>query len=166
MRKIMGTVLLGGALWLVPATANGQLAIGANLSLGTDSDLGVGARLLVGLGEAVRHLEGIGSFDYFFPGENVNWWELNANVVLPVAVTSGFHPYLGAGLNLTNTSVDVVDGTPGFTDDGGETDVGLNLVGGMKLPTSGAVPFLEVRTTIGGGSQVVLTAGLLFGSVE
>lgn len=165
MTRILRVAIVSALLSVVPVAARGQLAVGANLNLGSDSDVGIGARLLVGLGEAIPNVEGIGSFDYFFPGGNLDWWEVNANLTVPVSITSGFQPYLGGGLNVTNTSMDIVDATPEFGDEG-ETDIGLNILGGLKLPASGATPFVELRTTIGGGSQVVLSAGLLFGSVR
>ena len=47
--------------------------------------------------------------------------------------------------------------------DYGDTEVGLNLVGGFKFRTSSLRPFVEVRATIAGAEQIVFTGGILVG---
>jgi hypothetical protein len=44
-----------------------------------------------------------------------------------------------------------------------DTDVGLNLGGGVRFLFANTIPFLEARVTIGGVEQLVIGGGVLFG---
>ena len=165
---VLGVVLFGAA----PAEA--QLAFGPQLSFGTDSDLGIGARVEVPVGHMVSStgvfaaMKMIGSFDYFFIdcGDGVSddvdcsYWELNANAAVPIPV-EGFSPYAGAGLNVGHAAVDFEDDA--FDDfDSSDTEAGVNLLGGINFPVGGMAAFAEGRLELGGGEQFVITAGVLF----
>jgi hypothetical protein len=152
------------AILVLVGTATGVQAqgFGAQLSWGDDVDLGVGARLEANVGSSLsstgilsRALF-VGSFDYFFPGNDVTYWEANANLAVPVG-TSSLRPYLGAGLNLAHTSVDV--GTVSASNN----DLGLNLLGGIHLGSGKLQPYAEARFEAGGGEQLILTAGIMLG---
>lgn len=156
MRRGTGALVAAfvAALFALPGTASGQAHLGPQISLAEDFDLGLGGRAVVNLSD-YEGWEGIGSFDLFFPEGDVDYWELNGNVVynFPVEPTRSFFPYLGGGLNIAR-----VDGPAG----GGETELGLNAVGGGKFDATGVTPFVEARIEIEGGEQFVLTGGLLF----
>ena len=165
------------AALFVAAPAQAQIAFGPQVSWGSDSDLGVGARVEVPVGgmitgdseSVLAALKFIGSGDYFFvdcgDSENVDcsWIELNANAAVPLPL-EGFSPYVGGGLNFTMVSVEFDDEVcPAGADcDSSNSEVGLNVLGGLSFPLGGMNAFAEGRFELGGGEQFVLSAGILF----
>jgi hypothetical protein len=148
-------------LLAVPATTQAQVAFGPQLSWGSDSDFGVGARAVIALPELLENFEAIISGDYFFidcPSEvDCSFIEFNINGAIPLDVSPTLNPYVGAGLNIARASVEF----EGF--DHSDTEVGINLLGGLKFPTTSFTPFIEARLSIGGAEQFVLTGGILLG---
>lgn len=140
--------------------AEGQVHLGPQVSLADDADVGIGGRVTAGV-EGYSGLEVIGSFDVFFPDGDYDYWEINGNLVhnFELPESPSVRPYAGGGLNLAHSDFD--EDEPDFDDDG-DTEVGLNLLGGFKFPMEGATPFVEGRFEIEGGEQVVVTGGLLF----
>ena len=175
MRQLIGSLLLLAAVGLAPAELAAQRrpaarpaasradrpSFGVQLDWGNDPNFGIGGRGVFPLGSLVpgTPLDGIVSFDYFFPGNSVHYWEINGNVVyrfrMPRASSVG--PYAGAGLNIAHASLSGVSGS-------GATEAGLNLLGGttFKLKGSTLVPFAEARGEIGGGKTFILTGGVRF----
>ena len=150
-----------------PRDSAAQVRFGANVAWANDFDLGVGGRIGFGFGEVSnRHpIEGVVSFDYFFPGDegtslDPTYWEINANGIYKFAITnSTLVPYVGAGLNYARASADV-PGAGTVSD----SEVGLNVLGGLRFGSGQALrPFVEVRAELGGGEQVVFAFGLLIG---
>ncbi|NIR46648.1 MAG: porin family protein [Gemmatimonadetes bacterium] len=148
--SLLAVCLLTVLAW--PATLSAQLDVGPQASWADDADFGIGGRAMLGIPVDIP-LAAIGSFDYFFPDGDVDYWEINANAVYKFRVPGGVvAPYAGAGLNVAHTSVG----------DLSETDVGLNLLGGATFDAGQLTPFAELRVELGGGEQFVLTGGLLF----
>lgn len=152
---------------LVFGTADAQAqAFGVQGSWGDDSDFGIGARLELGLPNLLTS-EGplsntflIGSFDYFFPDfcdaiDDCSYWEINGNLAVPIT-SSTIDPYAGAGLNIAHMSVL----------DQSDTEVGLNLLGGLRFNLGGLGAFGEGRFVLGGSEQFVLTFGVLVGGTR
>lgn len=139
--------------------ARAQADVGVQLSVGTESDLGVGAR--VGLGLEDVDLRFVGEGVLFFPDGPQDWVDLNANLFYDIPVEDArVLPYVGGGLNIAIISID--DTPPG--EDDSFTEVGVNLGGGVEFPTeSNLTPFLEGRVVISDADQVVFTAGLKVG---
>ena len=128
--------------------AQGQVHFGPQVSWADDADIGLGGRVAAGVPQ-YGGIEFIGSVDYFFPDVG-DYWEINGNLVhnFDLQGSDAFRPYAGGGLNVAGN---------------GDTQVGLNLLGGAKFATdSPATPFVEARFEIEGGEQFVLTGGLLF----
>lgn len=146
---------LAAASFALPGAAPGQAHFGPQLSLAEDRELGLGGRALVNISD-YEGWEGVGSFDLFFPDGDVDYWELNGNVLynFPVEPTRSFFPYLGGGINIARLDAEGADE--------GDTAVGLNVVGGGKFDAEGVTPFVEARIEIEGGEQFVFTGGLLF----
>lgn len=169
MRKLMAGLAAAGLMALAAAPAAAQARFGANLSWGDDADLGLGARLSFGVGELAgeRPIEGLVTFDYFFPdapsGVDITYWTASGNAIYRFTPRrSGFAPYAGGGLLLVHSSTDVSSPGPGAG--GSDTDLGLNLVGGLRFRTAGSIiPFLEARLELADGSQLVLSGGVFFG---
>jgi hypothetical protein len=142
---------------------SGQVSAGVQGNWGSDADIGVGARAIVGLGGIVKGFETFGSFDYFFPsddsGANITYWEANANLVYRVnAAGESTTPYIGTGLNFAYTKVST--NALGGEISGSDTQGGLNLLGGIIFEVGRLNPFLEARFELGGGEQFVATVGL------
>ncbi len=142
-----------------------SVSFGVQGSWGNDSDFGVGARVIAPLNSLQKGVEGIASFDYFFPStgdggfdSGVKYWEANANLVyrLPGKRRSSVRPYLGAGLNVAHGSFGSDDGWGGS---GSSTKVGLNLLGGLTFSERF---FLESKFEAGGGEQFVVSGGFRF----
>src|SRR3989449_5572914 len=125
MRKWIGSALLVAAVAfnaaeLVaqrrpaarPAPRSSQrTSFGLQLDWGNDPNFGIGGRGVCPLGSLRpgTPLDGIVSFDYFFPGNSVKYWEINGNVAyrFRVPARSSLRPYAGGGLNIAHASVSV-----------------------------------------------------------
>lgn len=139
------------------STLEGQTHVGGHLSYGTEdfSDLGVGAH---GTYLFTDVLAGAASFTYHFPGEDVNFWDMNFNAHYRFPIDAAVTPYLGGGINYSRISVDL----PGF-DSASDSEVGLNALGGAFFDLdNGARLFGEGRFVISDLDQLVLTFGASF----
>lgn len=154
------TTYLALLLLLAPvgAICDDRVHVGGQLNWADDADFGVGGRVMVGL-PTYPGLELLGSFDLFFPDGDVDYWEINGNAVYNFPIPEGLsvRPYTGGGLNIAHIDA----GGRGFGR-GEDTDLGLNLLGGVKFPLDNFTPFAEARVELGGGEQFVLTGGFLF----
>lgn len=154
MRKVLLVAGVTAITALASSTLHAQARFGGQVSWADDADVGIGARVIVSAPQSLRlpRVDVIGSFDWFFPGGSVNYFEVNGNVAYRVPGTTGVAPYVGGGLNVAHSSVGA-----------GATDLGLNLLGGIRFgigPTLKA--FSEARIEVSGGEQLVLTFGVLF----
>ena len=141
--------------------------LGGQLSWGSDSDVGVGARAEFDIKNALSKNEPFSNafisvqFDYYFidcpNGADCSYWELNPSLAIPIK-TPSLRPYFGAGLNIAHASVDA-----GPFGDVSDTDTGVNLLAGLKFPLGTAEAFTEARISLGGGEQLALSFGILFG---
>src|SRR5438874_8056853 len=137
-------------------------SFGVQLDWGNDPNFGIGGRGVFPLQSLFPKtpLDGIVSFDYFFPGNNVKYWEINGNVAyrFRVPARSSLGPYAGGGLNIAHASVTIAGVS------GSDTKAGLNLLGGttFKVKRSTLIPFVEGRGELGGGKTFILTGGVRF----
>ena len=141
----------------VTSSSGPNMQFGVQLSWADDAELGVGGRIRHSWRSLFPRAPVTGQFsvDIFFPGNDIDYLELNYNVVYNFTPASAprLNPYLGGGLNFARVSVG----------NGNESDIGLNIVGGANFRTSSRVtPFVEIRLEAGGGEQLVLTGGILF----
>jgi len=175
MRKCIGSALLLVMLAAYPALGAAQRrgaarpaarsadrpSFGLQLDWGNDPNFGIGGRAVIPLNSLVpgTPLDGIVSFDYFFPGNNVHYWEINGNLAYRFTVprSSSLRPYAGGGLNVVHASNSGVSGS-------GITRAGLNLLGGttFRLKGSHLTPFAEARGELGDGKTFILTGGVRF----
>lgn len=141
----------------------------AFLEYGSDMDAGIGVRGNVPLGQvvsredergerAISRLELAVSAHQFFPS-GADYTEANADLLLPlIALGDGAaRTYVGTGLHVGRFSPDV-----GSSD----TNVGLNLLGGVRFDRRVMAPFFEVRGSLGGTDQLSVVAGVqIFGGM-
>lgn len=163
MKKTLLTLAVTAVLALSAGQADAQLRFGGQLSFGSESDFGIGARTEFGLESLYENLFGIASLDYFFidcpSSASCSYIELNANAALPIPLEgSPLNPYVGAGLHLARAAVSVGDIS------NSDSEIGLNLLAGSKFPAEGRrwTPFAELRLGISGGEQLVISGGILF----
>lgn len=130
----------------------GQIYVGPQLNVGTETDLGVGGRVLGNVEQ--MNLELVGSFDLYFPDGPTDFWEINGNAFyhFHLPETPSVLPYAGGGLNIAQTS-------NGFE----STEPGLNLGGGVRFPLENLSPYVEGRAVVSDADQLVFTFGVLFG---
>ena len=176
--KRFAILLAGLALvHLAPTQAEAQVNFGPYVAWGDDSDLGIGGRVDIGLGNAF----GVdsGPFQNLFLNSGVSYFfidcdsgfdfdevdcsyiEVNGNLAVPFTLEgSSIQPYAGSGLNIARVSVEAESGP--FEGEESETDVGLNILGGIFFPISDLRGFAEGKFELGGGEQFVLSGGILF----
>ena len=152
MRKILVAAAVMLCLVGVQTASAQGFRWGPEVSLGTDTDLGLGARAEFDFSGSALTI--IASFDYYFPDGSVDYWEINGNLIYNFNIPSAptVTPYAGGGLNIGHASAE------GYSD----TDPGLNLLGGARFDAGSIMPFAEVKFTIEGVEQFVVTGGILF----
>ena len=158
---LTGTITLAAAL-AIPSLATPSLNaqdfdIGAQLSFGNDSQLGIGPRVLTPLKSVHPRLQAVYSFDYFFPDSrhddgDLDYWELAGSVVRDIRVRK-MKSYVGLGAVIARSSE-----SKSVARTSSRTTLGLNLVGGLRFPEREYTPFVEARA---GGRQFVLAGGVL-----
>ncbi len=162
-------VLLAGLalLQLAPAKVEAQVSFGPLVAWGDDTDLGVGGRVDIGLGNAFGVDSGpfqnlfasTGATYFFIDCDECSYFEINGNLAVPFTLEgSSVEPYAGSGIHIARSSSDVEN--PFVEDD--NTEVGLNLLGGIFFPLSDLRGFAEAKFEIVGAEQFVLSAGILF----
>lgn len=158
MKKLLLLLAVAGMVGVSAGEARAQASFGAQASFADDMDLGVGARVYLGL--PWDAMQFVGSFDYFFPDSDVlDYFELNANAVYALSAASApsFFPYVGGGLNLARYGFDF-----GELGDDSEIEMGLNAIGGAEFGTGPVKPFAELRLELRDGGQFVLAGGVHF----
>jgi hypothetical protein len=161
--RLLSVIGIVGLAVVAVRPAQAQVQFGPELSWASNSiGIGVGARVEASLAKAIPSVKGLGvtgSFDFFFPGSGVNYFEVNANGTYHFAIQNvPIAPYVGAGLVVAHTSVSNCPFSGCST-----TNVGLNLLGGTNFSPMGKItPFAEIRIELRTGSAVVLTGGVLF----
>lgn len=123
-----------------------------------DGDFGLGVR-----GEFGGNFALVLSFDYYFPDDDLgelDFYEINGNLIYNFP-TESVRPYLGGGAGISRVSFD----SDFFDDDA--TELGFNILGGLKFGSGGINPFAEVRYVIYPddetfNNRLVISGGILF----
>ncbi len=156
-------VLTLGAV--LPAGAQ-ELQMGPYLAYHDDADLGVGGMVAVPLPSMAEHLSFMGDVGVFFPDHwggrsvDVNYWEANANALFQFPLEDySFTPWALAGLNIARWSVGRGDFEERSRSD---TEIGINLGGGMTFGSGPIRPFVGVKVELDGGRGGVVFGGLAF----
>lgn len=155
-------------------TQEGDFKIGAGLAFGSgvgfgslDNDLGIRVDGYYAFTEQIR---GGGDFTFYFPkseGEtDATVWELNFNANYIFLDEDGLLVYGLGGLNITglNLETSITNEFGSFGGETSETEIGLNLGGGLEYALDFADFFAEAKLgNLGGNAdQFVLGAGLRF----
>ena len=175
MRFVLSMVGLG--LVLSVSSTDAQVRLGGQLSFADDASFGVGPRVVVGFHDLKDIASGLwlmGSFNLFFPDEdlygepgNADYYEINGNIVYEIVLPANptVIPYVGTGLNLAKRSLTFTEPLPPGREIGesiSETDLGLNILGGLNFPMRGVRPFVEFRgQCCKGPGQFIVASGLV-----
>jgi hypothetical protein len=128
------------------------VTLGPTLAYHDDADFGIGAALglpLDSFGEGVGFLA---DFIWFFP-EFVDYWELNGNVTYDLPLEdSTIVPFVLGGLNIAHASVTGAS----------NTELGLNLGGGIEFDAGTFRPSVGLRVELSGGEGFVFFGTLPF----
>lgn len=161
---LAGAAVAAGLALATPATANAQIGfvVQGNYALDGIEEFGVGGGVNFGVGSltAKHGIRAEATFDYFFAEDPATFWQLNGNLLYDLKSVKNL--YLGAGVNYSKLSVD--DSGSGACDivDCSSSDIGLNVLGGFRLGTGKSAPFVQARYELGGGENLVVTAGIRF----
>jgi hypothetical protein len=152
MKKLLCAVALAAVLG-VPASASAQLQAGPILAYHTDLEaVGVGAFLGIPI-PSVEGLSIVPDFTWFFP-DGGDYFEINGDAVytFTVAADSPVEPFALAGINIMRFSFGSFS----------NTDVGLNLGGGVNFVAGSLSPFAGAKFEIQDGTGFVIFGGLGF----
>jgi hypothetical protein len=157
-------VLVGSVCLLAAPPAQAQIGIGPHVGWSDEFDLGIGARAEFGLANVfsieegvLSNLFGVASGTYFFwscpSGVSCSYFEVNPNAALPVPLGETLISYFGSGLHVGRWSVG----------DGSGTEVGLNILAGLKFPVAERNAFAEGKFGLAGAEHFTLWVGMLLG---
>jgi opacity protein-like surface antigen len=168
MRRSTFLLTLSCTLLAVPTAASAQLQAGPYLAYHDDADLGIGGFLVVPLYELHENLSFVGDFGFYFPGDggydgvDVDYWEANADALFSFPLENqSFTPWALAGINIAHGSVSLGRG-PMEGERGSDTEIGLNLGGGVTFGTGSMRPMVGAKFELDGGEGAVIFGGLSF----
>lgn len=154
MRRLLLLTLLVGCCLPLHAAAQTQGAVGPRVGF----DMANVEELLLGADVRLGHpdlpVEGQASLDVYLPARG-SFVTFSTNVLYPFRVeNAALQPYAGAGLGF------LFYDTAGT----GESDVGLNFVGGARFPSSRPfTPFVQTQITLGTVDLITISGGVLVG---
>ncbi len=158
MRTALPGMIALALLALSAPAAQGQVQLGPQISVADEVDLGVGATVVFPLSSIYENLEFSGDFTLYFP-DGYDYWEADGNVRLlfPLSGSTSLLPFVMAGLSIGRFSWDA-----GGPFDGSETELGLRLGGGFKVPMERFTPFMDLGLGIGDIPDFTLRGGVTF----
>lgn len=161
MRKVLIalTVLAVGVL-MTPRNMEAQVQIGPTLAYHNDFDFGIGGTMNVqmpALGERIGFMADV---LVFFPDpEGLDYLEINGNLTYDFPLENqDVRPFALLGLNVARASVEI----PGELESSDDTEIGLNLGGGVAFDLGSFRPSVGARAEIGGGEGFVIFFTLPF----
>jgi hypothetical protein len=157
MRKLLCVVALVGMM-SAPVAVQAQMTAGPALGYHTDAEsIGVGGFLSIPVPQLSPGFAIVPNFIWWFPDAG-SLFEVNGDVAynFPVAADSPVAPFAFAGLNIMRASVDI--GNQTFSN----TDVGLNLGGGVQFNAGSLAPIAGAKFEIQDGTGFVIFGAIGF----
>ncbi len=158
-------ILIGIAIIASCSQSFAQTKLGGGLAYGSEiENVGINVH-----GEYFFNEQWSGEvgFVYFLPKNivgdlNLKWFEINTNAHYYFDVDN-VEPYAIGGLNIAIVSSDFVNPFTGEQSSVSNTEVGLNIGGGVSFDIGSAVkPFGELRYVLGDADQLVIGGGVRF----
>ena len=169
MRRIMLALATVTVLVALPSQASAQYQVGPYLAFHDDADLGIGAFVGIPMPAIHEDLSFVGDFGFFFPGNgdhegaDHDYWEANADALFRFPIPDlSFTPWAIAGLNIAHFSGYHRHGESPLDDSYSDTEIGLNLGGGVTFGEGPMAPFVGAKFELGGGEGAVIFGGLSF----
>lgn len=155
-KRLSGVVALA-VIALTPSLSQGQATLGPTLAWNDDFDLGIGVQLEAALPTLGTGLGLMADFVLYFPDDPIDYFEFNGNLTYDFPLqNSTAVPFVLSGLNFARVSID----SPGI--DVSDTEVGLNVGGGIRFDAGKVRPTLGGKFVIGGVETFSLFATLPF----
>ncbi len=156
----LSVIMLGSTV-----DAQAQIRIAPVLAYSFDAtEIGIGASLFAGFSAGDYQLLANPSAEFYLFQKNVSLTRINLDVAYPIIAGDSFTPYVGAGVVVQRTSVDIAKEfqIPGI--DYSDTDFGINVfVGSFFMDVESAIrPFARVNANLGAGTGVSVQAGASF----
>jgi hypothetical protein len=167
MRRLILALGTVATMITFPANAWGQVQAGPYFAFHDEADFGIGAFVGIPVPEIHEDLSFVGDFGFYFPGDKhqvVEWdyWEANANAVLKFPLEDPrFLPWVMGGLNVAH-SKSTVDAEGYLDHSGSDTEIGLNVGGGVTFGTGTTLPFAGFKFELDGGEGAVIFGGVSF----
>jgi len=161
MKKLCAGLFALALLFGTADLAHGQVSLGPEISIADNVDFGIGAVLEAALGSLDPNLEMAARFTLYFP-DGIDYWELNGDLryLFPLTDQNQIIPYVLGGIAIGHASYD--GDRPGLEVNGGNTEVGVRLGGGLKFPMDRITPFAELGLGVGDIPDFSLRGGLTF----
>ena len=159
MRKLLCSLALVGML-AAPVAVQAQTSAGPFLAYTDDAEaFGIGGFIGIPLPALHPNIALVPDFTWYFP-DGIDYFEVNGDVAyfFPVAADSPVMPFAFGGLSIGRSSVDL---GPTFGDVS-DTDVGLNLGGGVQFAAGTLNPFAGAKFEIRDNTGFVIFGGLGF----
>jgi hypothetical protein len=167
MRRFVLTLVAATILLALPTQTQAQLQAGPYVAFHDDQDLGFGAFIGVPFSSVDEDLFFTSDLGIFFPDDggsrhDRDYLELNADLLYRIpAPDLEFTPWVKGGLNLARCSYSLDSEGPG-RDSHTDTELGLNIGGGVTFGSGSTRPFVGVKFELGGGEGGVLYGGVTF----
>ena len=168
MKKLLaGSAVL--ALIALPAGVHAQsFTIGPTVGFHGEADFGIGGYISIPLDDESERLAINGSFGMFFPSGasigttevDIDYWEANADLVYSLPIDASVAPFAMAGLNIARVSGGVSSDLIEQDLSASNTEVGINLGGGIVFPNDTVRPFVGAKYEIGGGEDFMVFGGI------
>lgn len=164
MKRFVALCAFALALASTPSIASAQFLVGPQLGVnldGSDFFFGANVRFPITIGEYA--LTANPNLDLYLFEDDVTAARFNIDALYTLAQLSDLDTYIGAGLLIEYTSVDLPPGTPDNIESS-DTDLGINLkLGATFAPVdAGFQPFVEGHFTLKDNSDLAFRAGVLF----
>jgi len=157
MRKLLCCIALIGMM-SAPFAVEAQTLAGPMLAYSDDaSAFGVGGFIAIPLPSLNPQISLVPNGAWYFPDAG-NLFEINGDLLysFPVSADSPVQPWAFAGLNIARFSIDTQFG------DFSDTNVGVNLGGGVTFSTGSLSPFAGAKVELEGGESFIIFGGLSF----
>lgn len=166
MKRLLLLIALSFPLAAPTAAAQGLSLIpyaGFNLESGYGPLVGIGAQFDAPFGAGGLVLAIQPGVEYvFMDSDFLNYLQLDGNVIAAFgAPGASIMPYAGAGIAIAFISTDDIDTGFGTIDGASNTEIGLNVLGGVEFPGVLAFgdPFAQARLTLVDGGNLITIIG-------